>query len=448
VSTPGGPPPLPPNPGNHQGPPPLPPQQGYQQGPPPQHGHQQAPPPLPQHGHQGPPPLPPQQGYQQQPPQGYQQGPPPGQPQAPLRATRHTTEQTRTYPCHQCGAQLVFNIAAQLLKCPSCGNEQPIIEDAGRTVVEHDLGGIRSARARTVVQAGAEKEIVCQNCGGHTTFGGTLTATRCPYCATPIQRDDVHDAPDRLPVDAVLPFQVAEPAAKDVVEKWIKSRWFAPTEFKKYSEAGSFASVYIAYFTFDATADTDYTGERGTNYQVTVGSGENRRTETRIRWNRVSGRVHNTFDDIPILANTGLVEKKVAALEPWPTQQARPYSAEYVAGHLSRTYDRTAEQCFEPAKQRMMDEIERTVRRDIAGDHQRVHSMNPRWYDMRFKYLLLPVWLLTVVYEGKPFQVCINGVTGEVQGRRPISKIKVTIAVVLALIVVAGLLVLYQSRGG
>lgn len=437
-----GPPPLPPNHG-HQGPPPLPPQHG-QQGPPslpPQHGYPQGPPPLPG-GPQQAPPSPPPQG----PAQGQRHQPPP--PQAPLRATRHTTEQTRTYPCHQCGAQLVFDISAQLLKCPSCGNEQPIIEDAGRTVVEHDLGGIRAARARTVVQAGAEKEIVCQNCGGHTTFGGTLTATRCPYCATPIQRDDVHDAPDRLPVDAVLPFQVAEPAAKDVVEKWIKSRWFAPTEFKKYSEAGSFASVYIAYFTFDATADTNYTGERGTNYTVTVGSGDNRRTETRTRWNNVRGRVHNSWDDIPIMANIGLDEKKVAALEPWPTQQARPYSAEYVAGHLSRTYDRTAEQCFEPAKQQMEAEIDRTVRRDIGGDKQRVHSKDSRWYDMRFKYLLLPVWLLTVVYEGKPFQVCINGVTGEVQGRRPISKIKVTIAVILALIVVAGLLILYQSRGG
>jgi hypothetical protein len=45
--------------------------------------------------------------------------------------------------------------------------------------------------------------------------------------------------------------------------------------------------------------------------------------------------------------------------------------------------------------------------------------------------------------------VCINGVTGEVQGRRPISKIKVTLAVLVALVVIVGLLVVYQqSRGG
>lgn len=399
-------------------------------------------------GPSGPPPLPPSQPSGPPPLPGGPQ-PPQTPPEQPLRATLHKTEQTRTYPCHQCGAQLVFDIGAQLLKCPSCGNEQPIIEDAGRQVVEHDLRGISSARARALVQQGAEKEIVCQNCGGHTTFSGSLTATRCPYCATPIQRDDIHDSPDRLPVDAVLPFQVAEPAARDVVEKWIKSRWFAPTEFKKYSEAGSFASVYVSYFTFDATADTDYRGERGTRYTVTVGSGENRRTETRIRWSYAAGRVHNRFDDMPVLANTGLDQHKVAALEPWPTQQARPYSAEYVAGHLSRTYDRTAEDCFAQAKRAMEEEIDRTVRRDIGGDQQRVHSKDSHWRDMRFKYLLLPVWLLTVVYEGKPFQVCINGVTGEVQGRRPISKIKVAIAVVVAIIVVAGLVYLYQStRGG
>ena len=394
-------------------------------------------------GRHSPPPLP-GGPYQGQPPADSS----PTQQLRPVRATRHATEQTRTYPCHQCGAQLVFDIGAQLLKCPSCGNEQPIIEDAGRSVVEHDVGQMRTEQARTMVQAGAEKEIVCQNCGGHTTFGGTLTATRCPYCATPIQRDDIHDAPDRLPVDAVVPFQVTEPAAREVVEKWINSRWFAPREFKKYSEVGSFSSIYASYFTFDASANTEYAGERGTTYTVTVGSGENQRTETRIRWTHTRGRVHNRFDDLPVLANTGLDEAKVAALEPWPTEHARPYSAEYVAGHLSRTYDRTAEQCFEPARQQMEQEIDRTVRQDIGGDQQRVHTKDIHWFDLRFKYLLLPIWLLTVIYEGKPFQVCINGMTGEVQGRRPISRIKVALAVLVALVVIVGIFLIYQSRGG
>ena len=48
---------------------------------------------------------------------------------------------------------------------------------------------------------------------------------------------------------------------------------------------------------------------------------------------------------------------------------------------------------------------------------------------MTYKHLLLPIWLLTVIYEQKPFQVYINGVTGEVHGARPYSKVKILAAV-------------------
>ncbi len=369
------------------------------------------------------------------------------------RAMLHATEQTRTYPCTQCGGELEFAIGVQKLQCPFCGNVQEIVEDAGRDVAEQDfrsaLAALQSgALDRTGIQVAGEKEVVCQNCGGHTTFTGSLTATRCPYCATPIQRDDIHDAPARLAVDGVLPFQVAEPDARAAIDEWISSRWFAPNEFKKYSTTGSFTSVYCAYFTYDAMTTTRYTGQRGDNYTVTVGSGENRRTETRTRWSFRSGTVRNQFDDIPILANEGFERKRIEALEPWPTQAAKPFSAEYVAGHLCRTYDHGVDECFAPAKARIEDEVRATVRRDIGGDQQRIQSMSVAYDRVTFKHLLLPIWLLTVMYQQRPFQVFINGVTGEVHGQRPWSTIKIAVAVILVSIVAIALFVLYQGSGG
>lgn len=366
------------------------------------------------------------------------------------RALRHQTEQTRTYPCRACGGELEFDIALQRLKCPHCGAEAEIIEDADNEVLEQDFAtavqllheGVIDRTNRQVVD---EKEVVCQNCGGHTTFVGSLTATRCPYCATPIQRDDVHEAPTRLAVDGVLPFQVDDDAAEAAIDKWINSRWFAPNEFKKYSTTGSFASVYASYFTYDAMTTTDYRGQRGDNYTVTVGSGENRRTETRIRWRRVSGTVRDNFDDIPVLANEGFERPRIQALEPWPTQQAKPFSAEYVAGHLCRTYDHGVEECFGEAKGRVEDGVRSTVRRDIGGDHQRISAMSVRYDLLTFKHLLLPIWLLTVIYDQRPFQVFINGVTGEVQGQRPYSKIKIACAVVLAIVVIAVIAILVRN---
>ena len=366
------------------------------------------------------------------------------------RAMFQVTEQTRTYPCTQCGDQLVFDIASQKLACPSCGFQADIDTSAMAAPQERDLRSmmaqLRSARADSAApQLEGEKQITCQNCGGQTTFTGTLTAKRCPYCATPIQRDDVHDAPARLPVDGVLPFQVSEKQAKEAIEKWINSRWFAPSEFKKYNEKGSFTSIYAAYFTYDADTTTAYTGQRGDHYTVTVGSGDDQHTETRTDWSPASGTVTDLFDDVPVLANTGFDEDKVRKLEPWPTATSKPFSPQYVAGHLCRTYDNDAEQSFPEAKAVMDAQIESSIRRDIGGDEQRITTKATTFHSLLYKHVLLPVWLLTVVFQGQPFQVFINGVTGEVQGQRPWSKVKIALAVLAAIILITIIVVVWNG---
>ncbi|HEY4375761.1 MAG TPA: hypothetical protein VGM93_01325, partial [Acidimicrobiales bacterium] len=322
---------------------------------------------------------------------------------AAAKAMFQVTEGTHTYPCASCGDQLHFDPKSQQLKCPSCGSSSAIALDPNQQRVDHDLASTMAAlHAVMAEQTGPNlsgKEVVCQSCGGHTTFTGTLTATRCPYCATPIQRDDVQDAPTRLPVDGVLPLKVDEATAHKALEDWVNGRWFAPTEFKKYKQAGSFTSVYAAYFTYDADTTTWYQGERGEHYTVTVGSGDNQHTETRTRWYPASGQVANQFDDVAALANDGFDAKKVAALEPWPTATAVPYDGEYVAGHLCRTYDRDAEQTFPIAKSVMDSEIDQTVRRDIGGDEQRISRKQTNFNVLTFQHLLLPIWLLTVMFQ-------------------------------------------------
>ena len=74
--------------------------------------------------------------------------------------------------------------------------------------------------------------------------------------------------------------------------------------------------------------------------------------------------------------------------------------------------------------------------------------MNINWLQMTYKHLLLPIWLLTVIYENKPFQVYINGVTGEVHGARPFNKVKIITAIVVAVLVIALVAVAVSARGG
>lgn len=369
----------------------------------------------------------------------------------PDRAMLHTTELTRTYPCSSCGGQLAFDPVGQDLLCPNCGNRSAITtpqEPVQARELAPAMAALHELQAReSGPQVTGEWEVKCQNCGGTTSFTGSLTATKCPYCATPIQRDDVHNAPARLPVDGLLPFQVGEKQAQQLVEKWVSSRWFAPSNFRKYRRVGAFSSLYTAYFSYDADTESWYQGERGDDYQVRTGTDSDGDPiyETRTRWYSVSGQVANDFADLPVLANDNLNRKRIRSLEPWPIEQARSYSPEYVAGHLCRTYDNDAEQAFPEAQQRIESAIESSVRSDIGGDHQRIHELNTSWNWLAYKHLLLPIWLLTVVYMNKPYQVYINGLTGQVSGDRPYSKVKIIAAILAVLTAIIAAVGIYSA---
>jgi len=140
-----------------------------------------------------------------------------------------------------------------------------------------------------------------------------------------------------------------------------------------------------------------------------------------------------------VLANDGLEHDKVAALEPWPMELAEPYATESIAGHLCRAYDHDVEESFAEAKRRMDGDIEATVRREIGGDRQDVDVMETTFDTLTFKHLLVPIWLLTVMFNHRPFQVVMNGVTGEIRGQRPWSRVKIAIAVVATFLLMAAI---------
>lgn len=369
-------------------------------------------------------------------------------------AVIHVTEQTRTYPCPNCGANLSFDPESQALGCASCGSLIPI---ADRTRLAHQIEkkDLEPAMKELVTlvstkQVSTDKEVVCQSCGGHTLFSGTLTATKCPYCATPIQRDDIQVAPTRLPYDGIIPLKVSQDLARKSLETWINSRRFAPNAFKEYRTLGQFSAIYLPYFVYDGQAVTTYRGRCGIDRIVTTTDSEGK-THSRIvtDWYPASGTVGNTFKNVPGQATTGLDSAMIDRLEPWPMEYTCDYSPVFTAGHLSRTYDRDAQQVLDASVMpRMQTQIDMTIRRDIGGDHQHIIWSDSTWNYLRFCQLALPMWMLTVTYKNKPYNVCINGVTGEVQGRRPWSVAKILLLILVIMIVGLTLsAIIYYTQG-
>src|SRR5688572_23937 len=111
----------------------------------------------------------------------------------------------RIFPCGKCGADLVFHVGSQSLQCPYCGHVQPV-QPTEEQIREQDfeamLKQLQTWRAADK-ESQETSEVRCESCGANVQFVGTLTSSSCPYCASPIQRENVHRSPQRVPVDAV-----------------------------------------------------------------------------------------------------------------------------------------------------------------------------------------------------------------------------------------------------
>jgi ribosomal protein S27E len=347
----------------------------------------------------------------------------------------------RTFPCPGCGADLVFHIGQQAMKCPFCGYEEAIVLPADAEVRERDfeemLRSLREHHDKGRHSYEGMRELRCGSCAGTVVFQGTLTSTTCPYCASPIQIDKAEQARDRIAVDGVLPFLVDHERAAKRLADWVQSRWFAPNDFLQQGVRADFHGVYLPYWTFDAMTFTAYRGQRGENYTVTVGTGKNRRTETRTRWFPASGSFNRFFDDVLVNATRGLNQDLVQSLEPWPLQRCSPYNQQMLAGFFARTYEVELRQGFELARKRIYTALEQDVRQRIGGDQQRIETMNVRHAAVTFKHLLLPVWMMAYRYHGQPYQVYVNACTGQVQGERPYSWAKITLAVLGGMLLAA-----------
>ena len=146
------------------------------------------------------------------------------------------------------------------------------------------------------------------------------------------------------------------------------------------------------------------------------------------------------FDDVLVPATKSVNETRLNALEPWDLPALCAYEPAYLAGFKAQRYQIELPEGFEKAKQVMERVIEKDVRVDIGGDEQRIERVQTATSNETFRHLLLPVWIGAYRFQGKVFQVMVNARTGEVQGERPYSAMKITL---LVFGIVIGLMLLW-----
>jgi LSD1 subclass zinc finger protein len=343
------------------------------------------------------------------------------------------------FGCTNCGADLSYSPGTTSLKCEYCGTENEIPQ-IDQEIEELDFEQYLNNKVNQE-ELVSETYVKCNSCGASSTLPENVTSSSCPYCSAALVIEQAEDEKIIQP-KSLLPFKLSRDQSKIEVKTWIKKLWFAPNKLQKaVLNFEHFKGIYIPYWTFDIDTISDYTGQRGKYYYVKSGDKKTRKT----KWYPASGNVKKFFDDILTPASKSLPERYIKRLEPWDLENLVPYDKSYLTGFVSEKYQVDLKDGFESAKAIADKEIRKLVRKDIGGDTQRIQHVSTRYNDIKFKHLLLPVYVSSYKYNNKVYQFLVNARTGEIQGERPYSWVKIALFILLITTII-GTLYFFGSK--
>jgi hypothetical protein len=282
----------------------------------------------------------------------------------------------------------------------------------------------------------AVKNLECKNCGAKLQFDPSSVSMTCAFCGseyfmeipeTPEEKKEREDA-------EIVLFKVDKEAGKKIFSEWIKKGLFKPNDLTSSFKKKDFDGVYIPFYRVNADAVTQWTGR---DKVETKSATENEPAQ--YEYKDRSGSHSDSYKDF-IEVTKGLEQGEVDQIQPFDDDDTKAYSAELMQGYKFETPDMKVHNAEDAARER----IKENEREACSSYADEVSSTSTSISNLGSKLMMLPIWVLVYIYKQKAFRVLINGQTGKIAGKKPVSGIKILIALLIIAAVIAGVIVLVK----
>ena len=322
--------------------------------------------------------------------------------------------------CSGCGNTIgvKYDPDALNLTCPFCGAVTQLPQP-GSVPVMQELD-FNSALQRASVNWGhIKKIIVCANCGGQTLYDAEQITGACPFCGsasvTPAAENNQIMAPQ-----AVIPFAVTEEQTHLCFENFINSRRCASK--KVYGcKLENILGLYLPFWTFDTLSVSAYAAH-------TIETKYSPRQDFSGVWNQF-------FDDLVIYGSDKIRNQHIKKVQEFDFQRMVPYSPEYLAGIPAERYTVGLNDGWERAKLQIGEKIKKSLWRKFFMKAV-VDKINTNYYNVKFRYVLAPIYLATYKCKGRVHTVAINGQTGKTYCEVPTFLLKLVLIPLITMLIV------------
>ncbi len=348
------------------------------------------------------------------------------------------------YKCPNCGADMAFDTQSGMLRCGSCGRTDRIDEMAGnkRTsggdysydMDEDDRRASDSGFDREYSNTSHEdepsshstfnedevREYHCNNCGAVLITDAQTTATTCSFCGAGVILGDRLSG--NLAPAKVVPFSINKDQAQEAFRKWCKKGKLTPSDFMTADRIKNITGIYVPFWLYDLNGrgEVDATCTKVRTYTM----GDWIYTET--KYYRVYRKVDLNYNRIPCDASKKMEDSMMDKLEPYDYVNLKDFKMPYLAGYISEKYDFDDNEMLPRIKQRAGSYVDSYINSTISGYATvNVHHKDIYIRKVNSEYTLMPVWMVCYDYKKSEHIFAMNGQTGKVVGRPPLSAMKI-----------------------
>ena len=332
------------------------------------------------------------------------------------------------YSCPNCGGKLVFSAEKQNFYCEWCASE----------FNETDLQNINPADSELRSQSAAEVQnfqnntnlYVCDSCGAEIIADENTAAAFCCYCHSPVTLKGRLSG-DYCP-EKIIPFTKTKENAIAGFKEWCGKKWFLPSGFKSEATLKKITGLYVPYW----LCDTKMKGRMTAKAEITHSTRHGDTTITNHKEFMVDREINLEFNGVPADGSRKLDDDMMDSIEPFDYSGLKDFSMSYLQGFYADKYD-VGNNEVRPRVQARMDEATKAaVLASIIGYTSVVPtSYNSAVHDIKWHYMMLPVWLLSYNYRGKNYYYAMNGQTGKFSGLMPLSASKVIIGALITAVI-------------
>ncbi|MBS4202431.1 TFIIB-type zinc ribbon-containing protein [Bacillus sp. FJAT-49732] len=307
------------------------------------------------------------------------------------------------YKCPNCGDDMTFDSETGTLLCHSCGRTENI-ENFSEDLIT------------ATFSEGEANEYHCKNCGAVIITDADTAATTCNFCGAGVVLADRLSG--ILAPGKVIPFSISKDEAIQAFKTWCKNGRLTPKGFMSADRIKNITGMYVPFWLYDLNSKVkvNATGTKVRTYT----RGDYIYTETQFF--DVYRDINLDYLKVPVDASEKMVDGMMDKLEPYHYTDLKDFKTPYLAGYIAEKYNYDDKELLPRVKSKIQGFIDSYISSTISG-YSTVSYKNKQidTNKMRSIYALFPVWMVYYDYDKAEHTFAMNGQTGKVVGKPPIS---------------------------